>query len=192
LPASAYWVIVRRMSDDTGPRLVSENSEAQIDRERSAATASWSLRDLASNLLRVIRGAGKPEDIVRQIDELVRVLVAYKDATGQWPPPHELAAMLDIDRTESLRATVKDGELHRLYAQEQIIRGALQQAASRLVGQTTQASAGAHEMHDGIRELEEARAEIRREWNTAHPLRQNIPSKRVKASARKKSGAAKS
>jgi hypothetical protein len=179
------------MSDDTGPRLVSENSEAQIDRERSAAAVSWSLRDLASNLLRIIRGAGKPEGIVRQIDELVRVLVAYKDATGQWPLPHELAAMLDIDRSESLQAALKDGELHRLYAQEQIISGALQQAASRLVGQTTQASAGAHEMHDGIRELEEARAEIRRERNAAHPTLQNIPSKRVKAPARKKSGATK-
>jgi hypothetical protein len=178
------------MSDDTGPRLVNADSQAQIDRERSAAAVSWSLRDLAANLLRIIRGAGKPEGIVRQIDELVRVLVAHKDATGQWPPPHDLAAMLDIDRPKDWTATLRDAHLQRHYAAEQIIRGALQQAASRLLGQMPQASSGEHEMYEGIRELERARSEIRRERDAVYPPLQNLPSKRAKAAARKKDGAA--
>ncbi len=163
MPEAVYWLIVRSMSNDTGPSLVSENSQAQIDKERAAAEVSWPLRDLAANLLRIIRGAGKPEEIIRQINELVRALAAYKDATGQWPPPHELASMLDIDRPKDWTATLRDAYLQRHYAAEQIIRGALQQAASRLLGQTPQASSGEHEMYEGIRELEKAHSEIRRE-----------------------------
>jgi hypothetical protein len=166
------------MSDDTGPRLISENSQAQIDKERAAAQVSWPLRDLAANLLRIIRGAGKPEEIIRQIDELIRALVAYKDATGQSPPPHELASMLDIDRLKDWTANLRDAHLQRHYAEEQIIRGALQQAASRLLNQAPQTSAGEQEMHVGIRELGKAHAEMRRERNAAHPPLPNKPSKR--------------
>jgi hypothetical protein len=54
-------------------RIVSEKSEAQIARhqaeiarDRAMNKASWALRELTANLLRVTRGAGKPYEIGRQ------------------------------------------------------------------------------------------------------------------------------
>jgi hypothetical protein len=40
--------------------IVSENSEADIARHSALARVEWRLRELAANLLRIIRGAGKP------------------------------------------------------------------------------------------------------------------------------------
>jgi hypothetical protein len=191
LPDPVYWLKVRLMSNDTGPRLVSENSQAQIDKEPGATAVSWRAPRPGSQPAAHSPGAGKPEETIRQIDELVRVLVAYKDATGQWPPPHDLAAMLDIDRAKNWTAALRDAHLQRHYAAEQIIRGALQQAASRLLGQMPQATSGEHEMYEGIREIKRAHSEIRRERNAAHEPLQNLPSKRAKSAASKKPGATK-
>jgi hypothetical protein len=47
-------------------------------------------------------------------------------------------------------------------AEERIIRGVLQVVASRLVHQRTQEAAGDSEMYDGIRSLENLRAEARK------------------------------
>lgn len=174
--------------DDTGKpeqpdlRLVAENTEVDKARRWATDQVSWALRDMTANLLRIVRGAGKPYEIVRQTDELVQALVAYQRAVGHWPPSHELADILSIDRNEEWRSQLKSSELSRLYAEERIVRGALQKAASRLIGQTTQERAGESEIYDGLRDLDAARAEHRREMDAARMPVRRVAKRRPKTS----------
>ena len=161
-------------------RAVAENTEADKARQWATGGVSWALRDLTANLLRIVRGAGKPYEIVRQADELLQALVAYQKAVGHWPPSHELAEMLSVDRNEEWRSQLKNSELNRLYAEERIVRGALQKTASRLIGQATQEAAGDSEMYDGLRGLEAARAESRREMEVARPPVRRVAKRRPK------------
>jgi hypothetical protein len=68
--------------------VVSENSEAELARRRredevadALEQLGGRLRTLATNLLRIIRGAGKPSEIVFQ------AMTAYHEAAGRWPRP---------------------------------------------------------------------------------------------------------
>jgi hypothetical protein len=63
-------------------KLVSENSDAEIAENDALAAVEWALRDLAANILRVVRGAGKPYDLGRQAVEFANALVAYREAAG--------------------------------------------------------------------------------------------------------------
>ncbi len=78
-------------------KLVSENSEAEFARTRYEAEIRWALRNLTANLIRITRGAGKPYEIVRQVDELARALRGYHDALGHWPRSDELENALAFD-----------------------------------------------------------------------------------------------
>lgn len=151
------------MSNDDGPRLVVTNTGAERARTWATEAVSWAVRDLAANLLRIVRGAGKPHEVVGQIAGLTQALASYREAFGHGLLPHELSGMLSIDHPEEWRTGLKNSALHRLYAEERIVRGALQVAASRLVEQRTQERVGERELRDGVRDLEDARAEMRRE-----------------------------
>jgi hypothetical protein len=57
-------------------------------------------------------------------------------------------------------------------AEQSIIRGALQIAASRLIGQRTQEATGHREMYDGLQRLEAIKAQIRKRLRaSANPAR---------------------
>lgn len=47
-------------------RIVSENSNEDLAARQVLAAVRWDLRQLAANLLRVIRGAGKPHLLAQQ------------------------------------------------------------------------------------------------------------------------------
>lgn len=162
------------MGNDSEPdrpdlRAIAETSAAEIETREASNTLRWALRDLTANLLRIVRGAGRPYSIGQQVEALVAALNGYHDAAGHGPFTEHLTEMLSIDgRIHEWRQRISDSDLHRLYAKEQIVRGALQQAASRLVDQRTQERAGESEMHDGIRNLEAAREKGRKERKAAY------------------------
>lgn len=54
------------------------------------------LCELAANILRSVRGAGKPDLIGRQAQSLADAMVAYRDVAGQFPGDEALGATLDI------------------------------------------------------------------------------------------------
>jgi hypothetical protein len=134
------------------------------------------LRDAAANVLRIIRGAGKPYSLIKQFGDVIRAVSDFKEAAGHWPPSDMLARMLKLDdevseiyhrsksgqiRQESIDRWKQDSTFERLYAERVIQRGVLQIIASKLLGQTAQASAGVSEMHQGIRDMIEAQEEHR-------------------------------
>lgn len=136
-------------------KLVSETSEedrAKVAAERAQSAARWefegSLRLLTANLIRVTRGAGDGYKIGKQTSELLEAAQQYRDAFGHWPS--------DADYSRALHHTEdRDPEYGpyqwRQDALNQIIRGSLQVAASRMLDQPLQVSAGEREMDNGLR-----------------------------------------
>ena len=137
-------------------KLVSKNTQADIDRERATVDLSLALRELTANLIRITRGAGRAHLIPDQIAEVIHELVAYHDAAGTLQP-EAIIEMLQFGQDPPFDGVSEEG-LDRLAAEELIVRGALQIAASRLVGQSTQRANGSNEMYDGVREVERLRA----------------------------------
>jgi hypothetical protein len=127
-------------------RIVAENSEADLARERATEEVRWALQDMAANLLRVVRGAGRPHEVGLQAGRLIEALAAYREVAGMFPHAYDLTRFLSVNRDEEMLARCSKDERARAYEEERVVRGALQVAASRLAGQKTQEAAGHHEM----------------------------------------------
>ena len=113
-----------------------------------AGAAEDNLRKLAVNIIRVVRGAGEPHNIVLQsVNFLAAVKESYDAGT-----PVALSAM-----TEALRSTPSAGdEFER--ATDLIINASLRIAAARLAGSDLQHSAGMNDLFGAIRMMEDIRA----------------------------------
>lgn len=136
-------------------RIVSENSEQDLARLRAEGDARRAVSELTANLLRITRGAGKPDEIARHLSALATAMQEHWDAAKFWPYD-ELADELRCDNREWLpewRMRTSDEELERLDATEEIIAGALQIVASRLLGQRTQETAGDHQLLAGVNRI---------------------------------------
>jgi hypothetical protein len=103
-------------------RIVSENSETDLARQRALDQVDWKIRELTANLLRITRGAGKPYEIMTQMIELAEAIRGYHAATGLSPYADEFARALnvsnDLETMQHWRAEDRDRE----YAEERIIR----------------------------------------------------------------------
>lgn len=149
-------------------RIVSENSPDDIKRHREQARVNRALRVLAANIMRVARGAGRPEELGLNAQAVVETMVAYHEAVGHYPPSEELAVSLPIENSAEIMERVGSEGRTRLRAEQDMIRGALQVAASRLLGQGTQESMGRTEMMRGFHALEDAEAQSRLRWARQH------------------------
>jgi hypothetical protein len=135
--------------------LVSQNSEAEIAQNFAREGLRWPLRRLTAALIRIVRGAGDPQDILRHVNALIDALLAYETAFGHSPTGHEVREALADDRNLSRLGDF--GE-----AQETIVSGALRLVAGRLIRQDLQARHGENELMGGFYRLEEIREGYRR------------------------------
>jgi hypothetical protein len=149
--------------------------DRQRDREWAQSDFSWAIRDCAANMLRIIRGAGKPHELMRQMQKALNASEKFREVHGYWPQDVIANALCLEDEFEKHRARVhegtldqgaldrwwKDGTFERMTAEHTIYRGALQIVASQLIGQSTQQAAGDRELHDGLRNYERAREDQR-------------------------------
>lgn len=142
-------------------RVVSNNSEKDIAREHAKRRVQRASRELAANVLRVTRGAGKPYEIGPQAVALIEAMQAFYDIVG-WYPVDEIDAALELSRSDDWLSSAPEEEVARYYAERSVVAGALQVAASQLLGQRTQESAGHGQMYRGINEISDLNAENRR------------------------------
>lgn len=138
-------------------KVVATNSAADLAREHAMLDVQSALAELAANLLRVIRGAGKPYMLPRNAADFLKAVVAYNEITGPIPFEGRVLDALDIGYDLDARLEMSPDNQERTLAEEQIVQGALQIAASQILGQKTQERAGSSEMHAGIRDLEALR-----------------------------------
>jgi hypothetical protein len=153
-------------------RIVSSQSDDDIRRKRAREELVWPLRELTANLLRVAKGGGKPHYLPKQLNECLKAFGAYAEVHGTLPPAHEIFEILDpdnafrdarpwVDENRKAMGEIADGdtgETEREIAIGRIRRGALQAVASMLLDQLPQISMGEHDIYEGIRQLEDARA----------------------------------
>jgi len=126
---------------------------------------------LAANVIRVVRGAGRPEELGRQCAEVVQAYRDYHEALGEWPSSYLIGETLSVRHREYRAKTDRAWEWED--AIHQMVAGGLQVAASQLLEQRTQEQAGEREMFDGLRVIEEQRRE-----NAAAAARSKKPTKR--------------
>lgn len=142
-------------------RIASETDPPTIARRQAETQYRRAIRSLAANILRVIRGAGRPLTIVEELKAVAKALATYESAFG-YPPGAEhqewLAAGLPEVSPEygDFACEWRDGE-------KQIIAGALQRVASVLAEQPMHEAAGEKQMTAGIYQIERIREEARRE-----------------------------
>jgi hypothetical protein len=163
-------------------RVVSENSEQDLAKRSAAEQLEYGLRELAANMMRVVRGAGKPYEIAPQIFGLTGLLQDYKEAVGTWPSSYDVGQMLELGyRFEHLAARDDSEDMfHR--AEHEVMRASLQFAASRLMEQRTQETRASSDMHDAMRRIEEIRAERRRQRGKP-PSKENLDRERAELRA---------
>jgi len=151
------------MPDDDKPtlKLVAENSQTKIDTEYAQQIVNRALIELAANIIRVVRGAGRPEDIIRQCADVVNAAVSFDDKSGRWVSPYAIASAIHLEHDQ-----IVDYETYwagRQLAMRRMIRGSLQVAASKLLDQRLQIDQGQREMNDAYTELERLHEELRKE-----------------------------
>lgn len=153
------------MSDRENPpplTLASEQSDETLAAARALQLIQWPMKELASNLLRVVRGAGRAWELPDQMVAVLEAVERYREVVGHYPSDHELSEFIRFDGQYGDKGdSVTD-------AYDKIAQGALQLVASTIVGQKTQQSAGESEMTTGVGWLGEAREENRlRHFGTA-------------------------
>ncbi|WP_324749660.1 hypothetical protein SH591_14165 [Sphingomonas sp. LY54] len=140
--------------------LIIANSEADIAAREARCELRAALRSFAANLLRIMRGAGKPAEIAGQCVDLLGALERYRAACGRIADAAEMIDALELPRRRQLRRHLS-ADMRRIFDGEQkLLRGALQVAASQLLGQSAQEAAGDSEIREGARETLEGRVAI--------------------------------
>ena len=166
----------------TNFRVIEGGGERRNPEQESAEQElADALREAAANVLRIIRGAGKPHALIKQFDDVIGAAIRFKEGAGHLPPSQVWTRALAVDdeadeifakhasgqiKQESIDRWDEDGTFDRMYAEGAIQRGALQIIASKLLDQHLQVSAGESEMQDGIRRVIAARERQRKSWDT--------------------------
>lgn len=134
--------------DPPRPTLASQNDEADLRKRRLIDELDWPTRELMSNMLRVMRGAGKPHYLVNQVMQLAVAIEAAGEVSNSWG--------LWSEMEQTLQSVFKADYPDDIFwsAEEMIVRGSLQIVASRLVYQHPQACMGERERDEGCRRLE--------------------------------------
>ena len=139
-----------------------EDRDRQHECEAAESGVSWAIRDAAANILRIIRGAGKPNELLLQMKSVVDSAVEFQELHGYWPYDviaNDLRLRTDENKPQADAHTgrVTQADIDRWWVDgerrgsEHIIqRGVLQIIASDLIGQPGQKGAGESELHDGI------------------------------------------
>jgi len=149
---------------------MSETPEQDDEKERKERAIRFALGrvesallDLASNLLRIIRShqGGKPWLVAREAGALLVAFKEYSETAGHLPPAHDISnalALRQVSADDTIVNEVREWDSVKA-GEDEIICGALQVVASRLLGQSTQETRGHHEMLSGIHALTKARRE---------------------------------
>ena len=77
---------------------------------------------------------------------LLQAMEPYREAAGRYPPSYELDEAVRIIIDSELLDRISGQEAARLYMKRDMVRGALQIAAPRLLGQNMQEQAGDTEL----------------------------------------------
>ncbi|MDX0127409.1 hypothetical protein GOC15_22810 [Sinorhizobium meliloti] len=139
-------------SDRPNLKVVAENTRAKIDENWAQEVFNQQLIELAGNIIRVTRGAGKPHEVISQCNEVLKAAIDFRDRVGMLPSSASVANALMLEEAE-IRDYVSLSGRRKLWRRD-TVSGALQVAASTLLRQPLQITRGKREMDDAFDELE--------------------------------------
>jgi hypothetical protein len=116
-------------------KVVSERSEQEIKQQGAAAARKDALRELTANLIRIVRGAGKPDFIAEQLRDVAQAYADFNDVYGRPLWSDECSAMLSFSMPELPN---NDDLANDLISEHALCREALQVVASTLLEQELQ------------------------------------------------------
>lgn len=119
-----------------------DDFQTELARERALNGVERAVRDLASNILSVVRGTGKPDLIGAQAQAVVHTIEAHRSIAGCPPSSAEIAAVLNIAAKAERVALLNIDHKVELHATQSMISGALLIAASRLTDIRTHSPGG--------------------------------------------------
>ena len=96
--------------------LKQQRAEDEAARVRAMETVHRSLRELAANLMRIVRGAGEPQRVRQQADALIASMVAYRNVVGHLPSSYEIGAALMLDSNPEWLAGLSEESGSRVHA----------------------------------------------------------------------------
>lgn len=142
-------------------RIVSQNSDDDLNRRRLEAEFAQALRKLTANLLRVTRGAGKPSAIGLQAQEILDVIDLHEDTFGYFPWAGQIPGYLDVwvDHRDCAK---RDEEYYRRAEEDQLLRAALQLVASRMLGQHMQEGTAQRDLYAAIEQINRRSDELKK------------------------------
>ncbi|KSV76681.1 hypothetical protein N182_24730 [Sinorhizobium sp. GL2] len=139
--------------------VVAENTQQQINENWLLEALDYRLRELAANIIRVVRGAGRPDDVIDQCNGVLKAAIEYHDKTKRFVSDQSVAVALHL-KPEHIR-DYDSFQGQRQVALRKMVKGSLQLTASRLLDQRTQENRGESEMFEAFRDLERLYQEIR-------------------------------
>jgi hypothetical protein len=129
-------------------------------RQQALNEVGDALRALAANLIGIVRGAGKPLELSRDVDAFTAALAAFEGTMGEHPKAFELARLLRVDLEPQGQTPATADEMAELYARHDVIQASLQLAAARLLKQEAGAEEALAELHKALAGLEETKRKI--------------------------------
>jgi len=154
-----------------------------IDENWLQEALDYRLRELAANIIRVVRGAGRPDDIVDQCNEVLKAAIEYHDKTQRFVSDQSVAMALHL-KPEQIR-DYESFEGQRQLALRKMVKGSLQVAASRLLDQRTQENRGESEIFEAYRDLEHLYQVLRKQREAELRAARAKPAPRRKPAKRK-------
>ena len=134
---------------------------AKIDpREEVLCQVSDTLRVLAANIIGIVRGAGKPLELSRDVGAFTAALGAFEGTTGGHPKAWELAAMLRVDLDPKSSVPSSEEDMVEQYTQHAIVQASLRLAATQLLRREAEAAAAHGELHKSLSGFEETKRKI--------------------------------
>jgi hypothetical protein len=161
-------------------RIVSENSKEDMARKRAEEALTLPLLELAANIIRIVRGAGSPERLLSQMQQVMKVASEFRELHDASPPSWTIQNILALTSPyEKISQPVKTGDIAKAAlegwesdstnAEEDVVRdicrAALQISASILLRQNTQERTAEHSLHFAARQLEDIKKKRRRQLN---------------------------
>lgn len=177
-------------------KLVSDQTDDDIRRRAAKAQLIEALSQHAANLLRVVRGAGKPRQIVEDLTFCAHAFDEYRRAHQREAEAEVVASAFDIRDLSHYRgqATAEDrarwleeGTLAVEEARQHIILASLQIVASRMLDQRPQMERGEEQLSQALRAFFEAKENRKRiaSGSSTGKVRRKSPSERAGDSAKK-------
>jgi hypothetical protein len=140
-------------------KYLADQEQKAISELAAKQIIEWPLRDLASNVMRVSRGAGKPYEIFDNCCQVVVSFREYFDLQGTAPPSWDISEILRFRNLQLRRYGSLPDDLVDFF--ERAASGALRMSAGRLAADKLQASHGENELFESILEIERFRSNRR-------------------------------